>query len=69
MATPNSPFPRRRWLQALARSGGAAAAYGAMTALGLAEASPARPGFKLSPAPRGQTVLVLGAGVAGLVSA
>lgn len=69
MAPASSPFTRRRWLQALARSGGSAAAYGALCALGLAEASPTRPGFKLSPAPRGQTVLVLGAGVAGLVSA
>lgn len=69
MQTPSPSLTRRRWLQALARSGGSAAAYGAMCALGLAEASPARPGFKLSPAPRGQSVLVLGAGVAGLVSA
>jgi monoamine oxidase len=63
------PLTRRRWLRALARSGGSAAAYGALCALGLAEASPAQAGFKLSPAPRGQSVLVLGAGVAGLVAA
>ena len=62
-------FTRRQWLQALARHGGSAAAYGALGALGLAQASPAQPDFKLSPAPRGQSVLVLGAGVAGLVAA
>ncbi|MCE4540031.1 flavin monoamine oxidase family protein [Pelomonas sp. P7] len=69
MAPSPDQFTRRRWLRALARSGGSAAAYGALCALGLAEASPARPGFRLSPAPHGQSVLVLGAGVAGLVAA
>lgn len=69
MRCPTAPFTRRRWLRAVARSGGSAAAYGAMCALGLARASPALPEFKLSPAPRGQSVLVLGAGIAGLVAA
>ncbi|MDT9002406.1 flavin monoamine oxidase family protein [Paucibacter sp. APW11] len=65
-----TPMTRRRWLQRLGRHGGSAAVLAALNSLGLAQASPASADFKLGPAPtRGRRVLVLGAGVAGLVSA
>ncbi len=72
---PTYPFPARRvsrraWLQRLGALAGSGAVYAALSAWGLAEASPARSGFRLGPAPaRGKRVLILGAGVAGLVSA
>lgn len=71
----HKPFPRaglsrRDWLQRLGAVAGSGAVYGALSTLGLAEASPAQAGFKLGAAPaRGRRVLILGAGIAGLVSA
>jgi len=73
MPIPTSPArgpSRRAWLQRLGAVAGSGAVYAALSALGLAQASPAQAGFRLGPAPaRGRRVLVLGAGVAGLVSA
>ena len=73
MPTHTSPArgpSRRAWLQRLGAVAGSGAVYAAMSALGLAQASPAEAGFRLGPAPaRGRRVLILGAGVAGLVSA
>lgn len=60
---------RRAWLHALGRAAGSGAVYAALAHLGLVQASPARTDFALGRAPRGASVLVLGAGLAGLVSA
>ena len=65
----SSRLTRRQWLHAMGRGGGGAGVYAALSFLGLAEASPATPEFSLGKAPKGATVLVIGAGVAGLVSA
>lgn len=64
---------RRQFLRAVGRLAGPTAMYGVMAQLGLAHASPAKQDFALDgPLPaarRGERVLVLGAGVAGMVSA
>jgi monoamine oxidase len=64
------PVPSRRAL--LARIGavaGGAAMYQAMTALGVAAESPYTGPIRLDGDPRGASVLILGAGLAGLVAA
>jgi monoamine oxidase len=69
-AQPRQPAQtRRRLLQYIGRVGGAAALYNAMTALGFAAESPYRAPLKLQAAPKGSSVLILGAGMAGLVAA
>ncbi|MFH7041349.1 flavin monoamine oxidase family protein [Paucibacter sp. JuS9] len=68
-ASRGSGLTRRQWLHAMGRRSGGAGVYAAMSFLGLAEASTATPAFSLGEAPKGATVLVIGAGVAGLVSA
>ena len=62
---------RRTLLEQIGAIGGAGAAYLAMEALGLAIPTPAgAEGFKLPPASgNGRSVVVLGAGIAGLVAA
>jgi monoamine oxidase len=64
---------RRQFLRAVGRAAGPTVLYGVMAQLGLAHASPARGDFALDhplpPSRRGERVLVLGAGVAGMVSA
>jgi monoamine oxidase len=65
----SAPFTRRNLLRLIGQTAGGTAMYHAMTALGhAAESSFAGP-VDLQGAPKGTTVLVLGAGVAGLVGA
>src|SRR5438046_8720482 len=62
---------RRALLEGIGAVGGAGATYLAMEAMGLAVATPAgAENFKLPPASgAGRSVVILGAGIAGLVSA
>ncbi|RVT93831.1 flavin monoamine oxidase family protein [Sphingomonas crocodyli] len=60
---------RRQLLTAIGKAGGAAALYHAMTAMGHAEPSQFRGPPKLSGAKKGASVLVLGAGLAGMLAA
>src|ERR1700744_5547606 len=60
---------RRELLSMIAMSAGSAAMYQAMTSLGLAADSGYKGPVHLSGAPSGASVLVLGAGIAGLVAA
>ena len=60
---------RRELLSMIGMSAGGAAMYQAMTSLGLAADSGYKGAPQLSGAPTGTKVLVLGAGIAGLVSA
>ena len=62
---------RRTLLEHIGAVGGAGAAYAAMETLGLAIPTPAgAEDFRLSPAsPSGRKVVILGAGIAGLISA
>jgi monoamine oxidase len=60
---------RRDLLALIGAAGGASAAYMAMTTLGFAQESHYRGPVKLQGDPRGASVLILGAGLSGLVSA
>lgn len=60
---------RRDLLRMIGATAGGAAMYQAMTSLGLATESPFRGTPPLHGAPRGASVLVLGAGIAGMVAA
>ena len=60
---------RRSLLSMIGVVAGSAAMYHAMTELGYAEGSSFTGPIKLSPPPAGTTVLILGAGVAGMVAA
>jgi len=60
---------RRQLLRMIGLSAGGAAMYQAMNSLGLAAESPFRGPLSLSGAPKGSSVLVLGAGIAGMVAA
>lgn len=64
-ATPS----RRDLLSLIGLVAGSAAAYQAMTSLGLAAPSPYRGPIKLEGDPKGASVLVLGAGLAGMTAA
>src|ERR1700728_1949957 len=66
-ATP--AFSRRRLFEIIGASVGGAAAYQAMTRLGYAEESPYRGPIKLDGDPKGASVIVLGAGLAGMTTA
>src|ERR1700728_868224 len=66
-ATP--AFSRRRLFEIIGASVGGAAAYQAMTRLGYAEESPYRGPIKLDGDPKGASVIVLGAGLAGMTAA
>jgi monoamine oxidase len=65
----SSSVTRRELLSMIGMSAGGAAMYQAMTSLGLAADSGYKGPPQLSGAPSGAKVLVLGAGIAGLVSA
>src|ERR1700693_4968586 len=60
---------RRRLFEIIGASVGGAAAYQAMTRLGYAEESPYRGPIKLDGDPKGASVVVLGAGLAGMTTA
>ncbi|SFW42440.1 monoamine oxidase [Luteibacter sp. UNCMF366Tsu5.1] len=60
---------RRDLLRMIGATAGGAAMYQAMSSLGLATESPFRGTPQLHGAPRGASVLVLGAGIAGMVAA
>src|ERR1700731_2002690 len=60
---------RRRLLSMIGRAAGSTAMYQAMHSLGFAAESSFRDPVQLSAAPKGASVLVLGAGMAGLVAA
>jgi monoamine oxidase len=64
-----APQTRREWLTMIGRVGGGMAMYQAMTALGHAAETQFAGPPKLSGARPGSSVLVLGAGLAGLVAA
>ena len=66
--TDGSPS-RRSLLSMIGVVAGSAAMYHAMTELGYAEGSTFAGPIKLSPPPAGTTVVILGAGVAGMVAA
>ena len=65
----NSVTTRRQVLTLAGEVGGAAAMYRAMTALGFAAESNYTGPIHLQDAPKGSSVLILGAGIAGLVAA
>jgi monoamine oxidase len=60
---------RRRLFEIIGASVGGAAAYQAMTRLGYASESPYRGPIKLDGDPKGASVLILGAGLAGMTAA
>src|SRR5258708_38017157 len=60
---------RRRLFEIVGASVGGAAAYQAMTRLGYASESPFRGPIKLDGDPKGASVLILGAGLAGMTAA
>ena len=62
-------FNRRDLLSIIGLAAGSGAAYQAMTSLGLAAESPYKGPIELKGAPKGATVLILGAGVAGMTAA
>ena len=64
-----SGFSRRDLLTMIGATAGAAAMYQAMSGLGFAADSPYRGPIDLKGTPRGASVLVLGAGIAGLTAA
>ena len=64
-----SPMSRRRLLTMIGLTAGSTAMYQAMHALGFAAESSFQGPMKLGAAPRGVSVLVLGAGIAGMVAA
>jgi monoamine oxidase len=66
---PGTRVTRRGLFRMIGAAAGGAAMYQAMSALGHAAESPYRGPVALSGAPRGARVLVLGAGIAGLVAA
>lgn len=68
-ALPLSPLTRRDLLWKIGLSAGGAAMYQAMHALGFAAESPDRGPIDLSGAPQGASVLILGAGLAGMTAA
>jgi len=62
-------WTRRQFLEAVGRAGGAAAAYEAMTAMGLLRVPSAFAGIPDLPPGDGKRVVILGAGIAGLTAA
>lgn len=63
------PMSRRRLLTMIGTGAGSSAMYQAMTTLGLAAESTYEGPIRLEGDPRGASVLILGAGIAGLVAA
>ncbi|MBU3076783.1 flavin monoamine oxidase family protein [Sphingomonas quercus] len=68
-AEPSSPMNRRELFTLIGRVAGTAAMYQAMSSLAFAAESTFDPRFGLQGAPRGASVLILGAGLAGMVAA
>jgi monoamine oxidase len=66
---PVLPMTKRDLLGLIGKTAGASAMYMAMTSLGQAQTSPFKGPIKLDGDPKGASVLILGAGVAGLVAA
>ncbi len=66
---PFSGMSRRRLLQMIGLTAGTAAMYQAMTTLGLAAESGYKGPVKLEGDPKGASVLILGAGLAGMLAA
>src|SRR5258706_2945327 len=64
-----APMSRRDLIALVGTVGGAATMYQAMTALGHAAESPYRGPVKLDGEVKGASVLIIGAGLAGLVAA
>ena len=62
-------FNRRDLITMIGVAAGSGVAYQAMTGLGLAAESPYKGPIALKGAPKGATVLILGAGVAGMTAA
>lgn len=69
METNPTPMSRRTLLNLIGAAAGSAAMYQAMTSLGHAAESPYTGPPKLDGNPKGASVLILGAGLAGLVAA
>src|SRR3977135_745450 len=67
--TTTPALSRRRLFEIIGASVGGAAAYHAMTRLGYAAESPYRGPIKLDGDPKGASVLILGAGLAGMTAA
>ena len=65
----SSPLSRRDLLRMIGVTAGSAAMYQAMDSLGLAAESPYKGPIDLQGAPQGASVLVLGAGMAGMTAA
>src|SRR5438309_607022 len=65
----SAPFSRRDLLKRIGTLAGTATMYQCMTALGHAAESDFRGPIKLDGAPRNTSILILGAGIAGLVAA
>jgi monoamine oxidase len=63
------PLSRRKLFELVGATVGASAAYQAMTRLGFASESPYRGPIKLDGDPKGASVVVLGAGLAGMTAA
>jgi monoamine oxidase len=64
-----APLKRRDLLRAIGLTAGGAAMYRAMSSLGMAASSPIRSPPDLRGAPAGTSVLILGAGIAGMTAA
>jgi monoamine oxidase len=64
-----APMSRRQLLGMIGTAAGSSAMYQAMTSLGLAAESTYRGPIRLEGNPKGASILILGAGVAGLVAA
>src|SRR5689334_9186974 len=69
MAEIPSPISRRNLLSLIGAAAGSAVMYQAMVSLGFAEESQYKGPIKLEGDPKGASVLILGAGLAGLVAA
>ena len=63
------PMSRRRLLAMIGTAAGSSPMYQAMTTLGLAAGSTYQGPIRLEGGPKGASVLILGAGIAGLVAA
>ncbi|HLN08290.1 MAG TPA: flavin monoamine oxidase, partial [Xanthobacteraceae bacterium] len=64
-----SAISRRQLLARIGTAAGSSVMYQAMTSLGLATESGYKGPIRLDGDPRGASVLILGAGIAGLVAA
>src|SRR5277367_3954460 len=65
----SSSLSRRQLLRMIGAAAGGSAMYQAMSSLGFAAESPFQGPIDLQGAPRGASVLILGAGIAGMTAA